>query len=303
MPSIRSFLIRLYIKHSLKKIAGLSFLEARKLRDESGDIFKIAPGVSKVDILINTFKAEWLIPDNEISDSAILYLHGGAYVLGSLRTHRGLASHIAKAGRTRVLLIDYRLAPENPYPAALDDALTAYKWIQETTGLPTNRIIIAGDSAGGGLALATAIRLRESGQALPRALICLSPWTDLTFSGTSINSQLKQDPFFSSTDQLQMAASAYAGEHDLSNPEISPRLANYQGLPEIFIQVGSDEILLSDSIDLVSIAQKSGTKISVDVWPGMWHVWQVFHGVMPESKKAIESIGEKIKFFLDDSHR
>jgi acetyl esterase/lipase len=227
-----------------------------------------------------------------------LYLHGGAYVSGSLKSHRTLASHIAKVSQVRVLLLDYRLAPEHPFPAALDDALAAFVWIQRELGVQPNRIVIAGDSAGGGLSLATVLRLRDIGHPLPRALVALSPWTDLTFSGESFERLRHKDPFFPTAERLQQAALAYAEQTPLNHPYISPRLADLRGLPDIYIQVGSDEALLSDSVDLANAAINAGVAVRIEEWPGMWHVWQAFCGWMPESRDALNRIGRYINHAL-----
>lgn len=294
MPSIRSHLLKIFLKRALRKASDLSLPQRRLAMDRQVERFKNAQGVSLSRVTIGGRAAEWLVPSQEVAGAAVLYLHGGAYTVGSLDSHRALASHIAKASKVRVLLLDYRLAPENPFPAALDDAVSAFVWIQRELGIKPERIVIAGDSAGGGLTLATVLRLRDRGHALPRALVLLSPWTDLTFSGESFERLRHQDPFFPTVDRLQQAALAYAGQSPLNHPEISPRLADLHGLPEIYIQVGAQEALLSDSIDLASEATKVGVRVRIEEWPGMWHVWQSFCDWMPESKDAIRRIGSYI---------
>ncbi len=300
MNSFRSYLIRLYIKRKLKKIESMPLAKKREFMDKNAKIFPIANTVRCESVIISGRKSEWLIPKDEDTNSAILYLHGGAYTAGSLDSHRGLASRIAKTSKVRVLLIDYRLAPEFPFPAALEDSIQAFKWMQKNRGITANRIIVMGDSAGGGLALCTAIRLRNLVLDLPRALICLSPWTDLSLSGESIQKLMHADPFFSSTVHIKESASAYAGTESLQHAEISPLFATLNGLPPIFIQVGSDEILLSDSVQFSAAARCAGVNVQVDIWPGMWHVWQGMCDLMPESRQAIEFIGHLVANQLSD---
>ncbi|MBD9427818.1 alpha/beta hydrolase [Pseudomonas sp. PDM15] len=298
MPSIRSHLLKVLLKREIRKTSHLPFSQCRTLMDRQVRLFKNASGVSQSAVKVGERDAQWLVPERAVADAAVLYLHGGAYVSGSLRSHRALASHIARASQVRVLLLDYRLAPEHPFPAALDDAVAAFAWLQSELGLQPDRIVIAGDSAGGGLSLATALRIRNSGQPLPRALVALSPWTDLTCSGKSFERLSHKDPFFPTADRLQQAALAYARQIPLNHPEVSPRFADLRGLPDLYIQVGSDEVLLSDSVDLANQATKVGVKVRLEEWPGMWHVWQAFCDWMPESRDAISRIGQYINAAL-----
>lgn len=298
MPSIRSHLIKFYIKRALRKAESLGTSDRRAQMDDNARRFKNATSVSCQKVDVDGLAAEWLSPEGAPADAAVLYLHGGAYTVGSCDSHRALASHIAQASQTRVLLLNYRLAPEHPFPAALDDAVRAFTWIGQTLALEASRIVVMGDSAGGGLSIATALRLRDTGNPLPRALICLSPWSNLTLSGASVGQLLGKDPFFSSTDRIRESAKAYAGGHSLSHPEISPLFASLSGLPELHIQVGAQEILLSDSLDLIESAKQFGVTTTLEVWPGMWHVWQIFCDLMPESRHAIMQIGAHVKACL-----
>lgn len=294
MPSIRSRMLKILLKHAIRKTSDVPFSASRADMDRQVKRFQTARGVSRRVVKVGSRDAEWFIPERAVADAAILYLHGGAYVSGSLRSHSALASHIARASQVRVLLLDYRLAPEHQFPAAQDDAIDAFMWIQSELGVQSNRIVIAGDSAGGGLSLAAALRLRDRGHSLPRALVVLSPWTDLTCSGESFEALAHKDPFFPTTDRLQQAALEYAGPTPLSHSEVSPRFADLRGLPDIYIQVGSDEALLSDSVDFAREALDAGVRVRVEEWPGMWHVWQLFCEWMPESRDAIARIGSFI---------
>ncbi len=294
MLSIRSHLLKMLLRRSVRKTSHIPFSQCRPLMDRQVRLFKSARGVSQSCTRVGGRDAQWLIPQRAVADAAVLYLHGGAYVSGSIRSHRALASHIARASQVRVLLLDYRLAPEHPFPAALEDAVAAFEWMQSELRLQPDRIVIAGDSAGGGLSLATALRIRNSGQPLPRALVALSPWTDLTCSGESFARLGHKDPFFPTADRLHQAALAYAHQTPLNHPEVSPRFADLCGLPEIYIQVGSDEALLSDSVDLAKQASDARVSVRLEEWPGMWHVWQLFCDWMPESRDAISRIGDYI---------
>jgi monoterpene epsilon-lactone hydrolase len=238
--------------------------------------------------------AEWIEPVNPSPNKVTLYLHGGGYCICSLDTHRSLAARIALASHTRVLIIDYRLAPENPFPAAIEDALAAYHWLI-TQGIPANKIIIGGDSAGGGLALTTAISLRDAGEALPSALFLISPWTDLTFSGESFRTKKDLDPIFGGEDNRLGFAPAYLGSNNASNPLISPLFADLHSLPKTLIQVGSDEILLDDSVRLEKKMKAAGVTVELRIWENMWHVFQIFAPYVPEAQQAILKIGNFIQ--------
>ncbi len=254
---------------------------------------RLPRGVSARSVAAGAVPGEWLAPAEAVPGRVVLYLHGGGYVLGSPTTHRGLAGRLALAGRTRVLLIDYRLAPEHPFPAALDDALTSYRFLLEQ-GCDLRQIVIGGDSAGGGLALATALALRDRGEPLPAALFIISPWTDLTFSGESIHARADRDPLLqpNSSDWL---VDVYANGHPLTHPYISPLFADLHGLPPVFIQVGSEEILFDDSARLEVKLKQAGVPVEMEVWEGMWHVFQAFVPYVPEAQEAISHIGQFIE--------
>ncbi len=240
--------------------------------------------------------AEWISVGTTSEEGAVLYLHGGAYTIGSPRTHRDIAARISKAAGVRTLLIDYRLAPEHPHPAAVQDVVAAYRWMLEY-GLSPHNIAIAGDSAGGGLAIAALVSLRDTGEPLPAAAVCLSPWTDLQGTGESMTTHIDADPFLS-PEWLQLMAKHYVANNDPRMPLISPIHADLHDLPPVLIQVGSDEILLSDSMRLAESARQAGVKTTLDVWEGMWHVWHFFAGQMPEGKRAMKIVGTYIRSHL-----
>lgn len=216
----------------------------------------------------------------------ILYLHGGAYTLGSINTSRELASRLARETNTRALAVEYRLAPEHPHPAAIEDALTVYRWLR--TEVAPSRIIMAGDSAGGGLALATLVALRDTGEPLPAGAVCISPWIDLALTGDSIKGKAATDPILD-PDSLAMYARYYAGACDLTSPLLSPLYADLRGLPPLLIQVGTEEILLDDAVRCADRAREAGVAVTLEIWDEMFHVFQMLP-FFPETKRAVEHI-------------
>jgi len=247
------------------------------------------PDVRDEPIDIDGVEAEWTVAPESRDDHAIVYFHGGGYAIGSIASHRGLVTHLARAARCRVLNVGYRLAPESPYPAALDDATRAYQHAL-ASGLDPGKLALAGDSAGGGLTLATLLRLRDEGLPLPAAAVGLSAWTDLTLQAASIRERAARDPMVTEP-MLRMMADAYAGEHDLRTPGISPRHAELRGLPPLLLQVGTDEILYDDSADLALRARAAGVDVTFDPWEDMIHVWHAFADLLPEGKQAIDRVG------------
>ena len=296
MTSLRSRILH----QTLQRVTGalathLSVKEQRTRLDELARRgIRLPRGVTVRTIQVGGIHAEWIEPSGADPDRVILYLHGGGYCLCSLDTHRGLAARLALASGARLLIIDYRLAPENPYPAALEDALAAYRWLL-AQGIPAKQIAVGGDSAGGGLTLATAVSLRDASQALPAALFLLSPWTDLTFSGKSILTRKKVDPIFGGEGNRFGFAPAYLGMHDPADPLISPLFADLHNLPSTLIHVGSDEMLLDDSTRLEERLKAARGTARLVVWDGMWHVFQVFAPYVPEAQQAIDEIGEFIR--------
>jgi acetyl esterase/lipase len=236
--------------------------------------------------------AEWVRPPGASTDRVLLYLHGGGYVSGSSRSHRHLAGLIARAAQARALVPDYRLAPEHVFPAAVEDVQAAYGWLVAHHAEP-GQIAIAGDSAGGGLTLVTAIALRDAGQAMPGALVALSPWTDLAASGTSYHTRARADVVLTEAT-IRWFARLYLGDADPRTPLASPLYADLAGLPPLLIQVGADEILLSDSVALAERAQEGGVEVTLEVWNGMGHVWPYVARFLPEGRRAVERIGQFI---------
>lgn len=236
--------------------------------------------------------AEWLRPAEAKGPSVLLYLHGGAYVLGSCDSHRHLASHIARAAGVAALLPEYRLAPEHRFPAALEDAVRVYSQLIDD-GTPPEAIVVAGDSAGGGLSMALLLALRERGLPQPALGCLLSPWLDLSASGESMETRRAADPWFNPED-LPHVTRFYCEESELRSPLVSPVYAEAGGLCPVYIQVGDHEILLSDSERLAANIRSAGGPVELEVWPDMWHVFQAFVLVMPESRDAVERLARRI---------
>jgi epsilon-lactone hydrolase len=237
--------------------------------------------------------AEWQIAPHADPGRTILYLHGGGYCVGSMNTHRDLASRLSRAAAARVLLIDYRLAPEHPHPAAVDDATAAYRWLLANNATPA-RTVVAGDSAGGGLTVATLLALRDARVPLPAAGVCLSPWVDLEASGESMTTKAAVDPMVQRDGLLGMAAAYLAGQN-ARTPLASPLYADLSGLPPLLIQVGTAETLLDDATRLAERARKAGVTVTLEPWEDMIHVWQAFAMVLPEGQQAVERIGEFVR--------
>lgn len=232
---------------------------------------------------------EWISPANAPKQKAILYLHGGGFRIGSVASHRDLIAQIAVACGCRVLAINYRLAPEHRFPAALDDALAAYDWMRRQ-GLKPANIAFAGDSAGGNLALAAMLALRERKRPLPIAAVLMSPWTDLAATGASYVSRAEADPIHQRVMILALAKNYLGGQGDPSDPLVSPLYADLTDLPPLLIQVGDRETVLDDSVMLADKARAAGVEVDLQVWDGMIHVFQMFGADLPEARRAIAEI-------------
>jgi epsilon-lactone hydrolase len=237
--------------------------------------------------------AEWVSVASASGDAVLLYLHGGGYCIGSINTHRGMAARLAQACRARALNLDYRLAPEHPHPAAVDDAVAAYRWLLDR-GVAPAQIVLGGDSAGGGLVMATLLALRDAGHPLPVAGFCLSPWVDLECSGETMTTKADVDPMVGKDGLTEMAA-AYAGDHELRHPLVSPLHADLSGLPPLLIQVGTAETLLDDAVRLADRARNAGMDVRLEAWDDLVHVFQAFAPMVPEAVEAIDGIGRFVR--------
>lgn len=299
MPSIRSRIFYRMCKLFLSPFDVSNPLEQQRASMERlSKSYTLPRNVDIQPIFIGDMYSEWIRPADVRQGRAILYLHGGGYTMGSCNTHRSLAAWISAASQVSTLLIDYRLAPENPYPAALDDTINAFHYLLDQ-GIEPAKIIIAGDSAGGGLAIAATLLLRDKKEKLPGGIICISPWADLTMSGETMVTCSKTDPFITRETSI-LHANRYIGKHDPKSPLISPIFADLSGFPPMIIQVGEYEVLQSDAVRLSENASRTGVDVSLEIWDGMWHVWHMLVGRMPESRRAIDKLGAFVRKCLEE---
>ncbi|MBU0712226.1 alpha/beta hydrolase [bacterium] len=293
MQSLASIAIKSYLKiqRALQRGKDLTLSEQRKRLEHFAETFKVSKRVQIESTRINQISAEWITPDNCPSNTIIMYMHGGAYCAGSLNTHRAFLGRLAMACKCKVFNIEYRLAPEYPYPAALNDVFAVYNYLMKT--FPANKIVFAGDSAGGGLAVALAMRSRDDKIALPAACILMAPWVDLSCDNATYQSVGKKDVLLN-RKRLKRNARIYAGPEDIRHSYISPVYGNLSGLPPVLIQVGTHDMLLGEAQVLSERLESAGTAVSLEVWPKMMHGWQVLGNLIPESRQAIQKIAEFI---------
>jgi epsilon-lactone hydrolase len=301
LASFRSYILKTGIIAGIKTLSSFnapeSIDERRRHIDLFAKNFSRLPSNCKVEpVQIEGLYSEWISNDTTEDKSVILYLHGGGYEYCSADTHRALAARIMTKSGVKVLLPEYRLSPEHPFPAAIEDSLSIYRWLLKQ-GYDSSNIIIAGDSAGGGLSLALSISLRDQGEPLPAAIVLLSPWADLTSSGESYKDNKDNDPYMKG-NLVKKTALSYANGEPLTNKLISPIYAEFHDFPPMFIQVGSTEILLSDAKTLAKKASDCGVNVTLQVWQGMWHVFQASRRI-PEGLQAISEIGVFIKKRLE----
>lgn len=298
MASLRSRLVRRISARYIRKIdprtADVDVV--RRKWNALARRFRVARGTTVSATEIASRPAEWLHPEAAASDKVLLYLHGGGYLLGGPVTHRQLVSHIARVANVPALVPDYRLAPEHRFPAAIEDAVAIYQALLRD-GYAAADIAVAGDSAGGGLSMAMMLTLRDAGIPLPACACLLSPWLDLTGSGESMRTRAHRDPWFRPAD-LGVVTSYYCDETELRNPRVSPVFAELHDLPPLYIQVGEDEILLSDSARIAAGVEAQGGQAELEIWPDMWHVFQLFVNHVPEARKAVNRLGRRINTSL-----
>jgi len=250
-------------------------------------------GASSEPVDAGGVRAEWISAPGSAHDRAVLYLHGGGYVLGSINSHRDLCERLSRACGARALALDYRLAPEHPFPAAIEDATAAYRWLLDS-GLEPGKLAVAGDSAGGGLTVATLVALRDAGVPLPGCATPLSPWSDLELTGESFISRADIDPMVRKYMLVHMAG-IYVPDGDLRNPLVSPVHADLSGLPPLLIHVGEREVIHDDAARVADNARKAGVDVTFNVWAGQIHVHQIFASRLDEGQQAIDQLGDFIR--------
>jgi monoterpene epsilon-lactone hydrolase len=257
--------------------------------DLVGKFYPLADDVVVTEVQARGVPGVWLDSEATRSDRVVLYLHGGAYVIGSSLSHRELAARIGRVAGARTLALDYRLGPENKFPAAVEDAVSAYRFLIEDLGLAPSKVALAGDSAGGGLTAATLVAIRDQHLPAPSAAVLLSPWLDLTVSGQSAYERAERDPICT-PERLLQAARDYLGAADAREPLASPMFAELSGLPPLLILVGTIEVLYDDSVRFAAKAKEAGVDVELEVGEGLPHVWPFMAGT-PEAGVATEDIG------------
>lgn len=273
------------------EVKKLPIAERRLADDKNASNFPLPEGTEIEAVTTGNFKGEWVRTPNVRSDAAMLYLHGGAYVFCSPLTHRHLVAALSAATNLPAFAVDYRLAPESPFPAAVVDTLAAYHWLIEQ-GFSPDKIIVAGDSAGGGLTLALMISLREARLPLPAAGVLICPWVDLTLSGASYSATPEA---LGTRERLVNLVQLYLDGADIKNPLTSPLFADLRGLSPLLIHGGTADPFFSDSISLEPVAKAAGVDTTLEVWEDMVHIWHFFHPMLSEGREAIAKIGEFVK--------
>ncbi len=294
MASVQSYFMDLFLRFFVNKnkLATAPIRVTRKSLEKLTSMAVKPKGIATEAVICNGVSAEWSTPKNLNNDAVMLYLHGGGYVSGSVKTHRALVANIALAANCKCLSVEYSLAPEKPFPAGLDDAVNVYKWLLEQ-GINNKNIVIAGDSAGGGLAAATLLKLRDDKLPLPAGGVLMSPWLDLECTGESAERLAKKDAMVPKK-ALQRFGIMYAKDN-LQNPYASPLNADLKGLPPVLIQVSNTEILLDDTLRFEQLAKPARAEIKVQIVSKMPHVWQAYSPMLPEATKSINQIGHFVK--------
>jgi acetyl esterase/lipase len=284
-------------------IGTSGFLDRRAAFETLMAQFPVPDGVTIRTVDANGVPGKWIAPGDAASPASargvILYLHGGGFYSGSSDSHRVLAATLAKAANADVLLVDYRRMPESLYPAQIEDAVASYEWLRKQ-GYPASRIALAGESAGGNLVLELALRLRRAGQPLPSSMVAMSPIMDLTASGLSTRTNAARDPVLQ-RDGLLNVTQVYMNGKDPRNPDASPMFADLHGLPPLLLQVGAGELLLDDSLGMARVASRDDVPVTVQVWPGMVHQWQLFPSIVPDARRALRDCAEFIKTHMADA--
>ena len=268
-------------------------LEERRMgANMMGARFQNLDGITTEGVDADGVPAEW-VAASDAGNGAILYLHGGGYVTGSVISHRGMAANLSRSSGCRVLTIDYRLAPEHKHPAQVEDAHTAYRWMLNN-GVDASSLVVAGDSAGGGLTVATLLAAREAGDPMAAAGVCMSPWVDMEVIGESMTTKAGADPMVQREGILDMATH-FLGDGDRRDPLAAPLHADLSGLPPLLIIVGTSETLLDDAVRLHEKAEAARVDSTLEIWEDMIHIWPWFTPFLPEGQQAMEQMGDFIK--------
>jgi monoterpene epsilon-lactone hydrolase len=267
----------------------VGWAQRRERLDAVGSTSPIASDIRLEPIDINGVPAEWSLAPGSDPSRVLLFFHGGGYCSGSIASHRGMVTEVGRAAGVRTLAVGYRLAPEHPFPAALEDAGAAYGFVRDQ-GIAASKIVIGGDSAGGGLSLATMLTLRNAGKPLPGCAWLVSPWVDLQMTGASMTKKAEVDPLIQKP-YLEELAAAYLAGTDPADPRVSPLHADLTGLPPLLIQVGSAETLLDDAVRIARRAGVADVPVSLEIWPHMIHAWHLWAAELEDGRRAIASAG------------
>ena len=275
----------------------LAIADRRTSFDAFAKVFPTASDIVVEPVMANGVQAEWNSAPGADTSRVVLYVHGGGYVIGSLASHRHLTSEIARDLGGRTLALHYRLAPEHPFPAPVEDAIAGYRYLI-AQGIRPSNIAIAGDSAGGGLVVAALVAIREAGLAQPACGWCISPWVDMEGIGSTMSSKAGEDPMVQKEPLLEMA-SLYLGSADPRSPLAAPLYADLRGIAPLFIQVGAAETLLDDAIRLSGVAGAANVPVTMEVWPEMVHVWHLFHPRLDSGRRAIRAGAAYVRSAMD----
>ena len=294
MSTIRLFVIKRILRRIKNNVNPTDIKFARKGFETLVSRFNLPlPGFTYTPITIGEMKCEWVIPDGADESKALLYFHGGGYATGSINTTRALVSQIAKNAGIKALIIEYRLAPENKYPAPIEDAANAYQWLLQNGFTPT-QVAFGGDSAGGGMSIGTLLYLRDSNIPFPKCAIAISPWLDHTVTGNSFITNKDIDPMLVA-EGIPYWSKQYLGDADQKSPYASPIFHDLKGLPPIYIQVGEEEMLLDDSVRFEELASQQGVTVILEIYAKKFHVFNAFWRVLPKAKEANQKLGEFLK--------
>lgn len=288
--SLRSRLLGVVLRWRLKpKLTSETFdpVRFRAWLERNSAARKTCPGVDIRQTTEGQPNGEWHLPAAAAPGQCLLYLHGGGYLFGSPRTYRAFTTHLAQLSGSALFSLDYRLAPEAPFPAALEDAVAAYTWLLQT--YPAQGIVLAGDSAGGGLALALLHALKSAGLPLPGGATLLSPYADLLASGASLDSNAASCAMFDG-NSIRRAAAAYLAGQDGASPLASPLYGDFTGFPPVHIQVSDNEVLRDDSLRLAERLDQAGAAVRLDIWRGQAHVWPTFYPLLPEAGRSLRDM-------------
>ena len=269
--------------------ARLPLPAAHWLLKQSLARLRLGDGVTRETVSADGMSCEWLIPQSSPADQVLLYLHGGGFVFGLTPPHLQMGAYLAQKMSLRILMVDYRLAPQHPFPAALDDCARAYGWLIKQ-GVSAENIVVAGDSAGGNLTLTLLMKLRDRGEPLPAAAACLSPVTDLTQDKIHPG---YRDPLLP-TQAMRFYTRSYVGNNDAHNPLISPVWGDLRGLPPLLIHAGEDEILRDDAVRIEELARTANVDVRLEIYPRMWHVWQLYLA-LPQAVQSLDDIAHFLR--------